>query len=109
VDGVRRIIRRGLLLVVVAVVTVGIMVVVLETANELGWIPHRRVATVWMMQNWRAGESRSCRLLGDIQTPELLCGNNAERRRMKVEFRGSLHAAEWQCRRKNESLTCTTK
>jgi hypothetical protein len=106
---VRRVLARGLILVAVAVITIGIMALLLEFADESGWIPHRRVATVLMVRNWRAGEWRWCRLTTDIQTPVLVCGGEDAQERMSVEFRGSLHATEWHCRREMKLLACSTK
>jgi hypothetical protein len=95
--------------VIVAAVTLGIMIGALELADKMGWIPHRRFAMVWAPQNWPEGGSQPCHLIGDLETPLLRCGNGAVRRRMNVEFRGSLHATEWRCRQSAESLICTTR
>lgn len=109
-DGlIRRTIFRGVLLLVVAVTTIAIMILLLQAADKAGWIPHRRVAMVWTARNWPESESRHCRLLGDIQTPALWCEGDSERQTMNVEFRGSLHAVEWNCRRKGSALVCTAR
>lgn len=106
---IRRTIFRGVLLLVVAVASIAIMILLLEGADKLGWIPHRRLAMVWTARKWPESESRHCRLLGDIETPAVRCEGDLERQPMNVEFRGSLHAVEWNCRRKDGALICTVR
>jgi hypothetical protein len=106
---IRHVIARGLILVIVAVVTIGIMIAALELADRLGWIAHPRVATAWMPPDWPKRTPVLCHLAGDLQTPLLECVNGTERRRIHVEFRGSLHATEWRCTQSGESLICTTR
>ena len=100
---------RGLFLIIVAVLTLGVVIGAMEIADQSGWIAHQRVATVWASPGWQGGEVKACALLGDIQTPGLACNRGAQPQRMNVEFRGSLHAVEWNCRRSGEWITCRAK
>jgi hypothetical protein len=89
-----------------ALVAMGIVAMFMEMADKNGWIPHRRVATVWISESWFQGEQKRCRLLTDLQSPSLLCDQNAQAQKRAVEFRGSLHAVSWECQLKSDLIAC---
>jgi hypothetical protein len=106
---IRHIALRGVVFVVSAAIALGIVAGSMEFADHCGWIVHRRAATVWAQQNWQSVEDKSCRLLGDMQMPELLCDPGVAPETRRVEFRGSLHAKQWLCRQQPARIMCRTK
>lgn len=104
---------RVLSLVASAVIAVGVALAVVAGAmtlgDHMGWIAHRRMATVCAVPDWRAGEEKSCELQGSMRTPTLVCDRGATGQRMGVEFLGPLHATEWRCEPGGEWMECKPK
>ncbi|HUO35808.1 MAG TPA: hypothetical protein VMU43_12525 [Candidatus Acidoferrum sp.] len=111
--GMREKAFRAVSLVVSVAIAVGIALGIvagaMELADHMGWIVHPREATVRAVKDWPAGEEKSCTVLGDLRAPELVCDQGAEERKVRVEFRGSLHAKAWECAPGGEQVECKAK
>jgi hypothetical protein len=109
----REMAMRVLSLVASVAIAMGVALAIvagaMTVADRMGWIEHRRTAIVVASANWAGGEEKSCVLQGGMQTPTLVCNEGAPDQRVKVAFRGPLHATEWRCTRGGEAIDCEAK
>jgi hypothetical protein len=112
----REMVMRGVSLVVSVVIAVvvalGVVAGAMKLADRVGWIEHPRTANVVATANWGEGQEKSCVLQGGMQAPTLVCdsgGQAGPALRMKVKFRGPLHATNWECSRSGEEIDCRAK
>jgi hypothetical protein len=109
----REMAMRVLSLVVSVAIAMGVALAIvagaMTVADRMGWIEHRRTANVVASANWTVGEEKSCALQGGMQTPTLVCDEGAPEQRVKVVFRGPLHATAWRCTRGGEAVECEAK
>jgi len=87
-----------------------------ESADANGWFSHDHTVNVWMTHDWLVGEFKPCVLGGDVKAPTMACGDDYNAvHEMSVHFRGSMDALEskkesnWNCQRKEESISCSRK